>query len=382
MKPTSFRHGVALASIILFCTASLFAQEPRTPSKSKLDTALETASRTGRPVLIVGARDGCGLCQAFLAELQSDPNARAATSRFISLKYDVDDRTEWPKVANQYNYDGSYLPVILVLRADGKQLYGHAGAPPLASAFLIDQLKKSGPVPNAKQINQLREAADKAAELVQAGKIDQAVPLIKRHLDSSAFAEPVIELKKLAEELTATAKATLDESVKSMEADPPSFEAALAFVETSRLYGELPTIEEAIKDKEKEYRKNSNWVDLLNQAEMLSKAQAYVTDGKARQAIGIFQSLQQKYPGSPGAEKAKEQLAGLDTSDETAAASTPGADAPASESLKRASSYLRFGKSFQSKDPAKARKYYEKVIETAPNSELATEALQLLNQLP
>lgn len=56
-----------------------YAQEDST--KSKLDAALELASQTGRPVLVMGSRESCGLYQAFLAELSGDRRARAIVSQ-------------------------------------------------------------------------------------------------------------------------------------------------------------------------------------------------------------------------------------------------------------------------------------------------------------
>jgi tetratricopeptide (TPR) repeat protein len=380
MLSTLPSRGLAFGFVVWLGTTCLFAQEQNAGSKPKLDLALETSAQTGRPVLIVGARDTCGLCKSFLAELQTDPRARAATGQFVSLKLDVDDPAEWSPAARKYPYQGGLLPIILIVRADGEQLYGNAGAPPQAAAFLFEQLKKAGTVLNPKQLEQVRESAEKAQALVEAGKIDQAVSLMKRHLETGSYAAPAVELQKLADELSAKAKDALAAAEQAMN-DEPHFEAALAFAETERLYSELPEVGNAIKDKEKEYRKNPAWVDLLNQAEIFTRAQAFADDGKNRQALALFQSLQEKYPGSPAAGKAGEEIAKLDQTPETSV-STAAVSTEDSADVKRAASYLRFGKTFQGKDAEKARKYFEKVIETAPDSDLAAEARQLLEKLP
>lgn len=347
-------------------------------TKSKFDAAMEVANQTGRPVLVVGTRESCGLCKAFLAELQSDRQARAVASQFVPLQINIDDPAERSAMA-KYRYDGSVLPIIWIVRADGEQLYGHAGAPDRTAPFLAEHLKNGGTLLNSQQLTQLNQSVEKAKSLIEEGKIDQAAPLLKRYAGSGSYAAAAVQLDKMVEELTTAGRTALESAEQNMKAGSPSFDAALALVAVDRQYGALPELALAIRDTVKEYRKDEAWATLLDQAELFSKAQRYADEGQTRQAASYFQGLKQKHPGTQAAEQAEQALAKLDQAPATSTPKTATEDNPAK--LKQAASYLRFGKTFHFSNPESARKYYEKAIETAPDSEYAAEARKQLAQL-
>ena len=357
-------------------------------AKSKLDAALEIAAQTGRPVFVVGSRASCGLCQAFLAELQSDRQARALVSQFVPIKLDIDNAAEW-QALTKYPYEsGGSLPIVMVFRADGEQVYGRSGAPEQTALFLVEQLKKSGTQLSSQQLAQLRESIDKAQALIDDEKIEQAVPLLKKYAGSGSYAAAAVQVDKMVEELTTAGKAALEAAEGQMKSGSPSFEAALAFLEVERQYGALPDLSITIREKDKTYRKDDAWAPLMDQATLFDKAQRYASEGNSRQAAGYFQGLKQKYPGTPAAERAEQELAMLDAAPPAASVSSASSTAAASKAgdsevnLKQAASYLRFGKTFHYTNPDNARKYYEKVIEAAPDSDLAAEARKRMADLP
>lgn len=386
----SHRQSLRIIATVMGLAVALAAlpAQAQDTTKTKLDVALELAAQTGRPVFVVGSRQSCGLCQAFLAELNGDRNARAVMSQFVPVKLDIDSSAEW-QALTKYPYEsGGSLPILMVFRADGEQIYGRSGAPEQTALFLVEQLKKSGTQLSSQQLAQLRESIDKAQALIDEGKIEQAVPLLKKYAGSGSYAAAAIQLDKMVEELTATGKAALEAAEQEMKSGSPSFEAALKFLDVERQYGGLPGLAITIREKGKTYRKDDAWAALMDQATLFDKAQRYASEGNSRQAAGYFQGLKQKYPGTPAAERADQELAKLDAAPPAASVSSASsaAAAPKAEdseaNLKQAASYLRFGKTFHFSNPDNARKYYEKVIEVAPNSDLAAEARKRIADLP
>lgn len=373
-----WRCAAAMLSCALCLAAFPEVRGQEGAAKSKFEAAMEIASQTGRPVLAVGTRDTCGLCKAFLAELQSDRQVRLVASQFVPVQIDIDEPAQRSALA-RYRHDGNVLPVIWIIRADGEQLYGHAGAPERTAPFLAEHLKRSGTLLSGQQLAQLTEAVEKAQSLVEAGKIEQAVPLLKRYANSGSYAAAAVQMDQLAQEVASAGKSALEAAEQGMQADSPSLDAALAFVEVQHQFGSLPELTIAIRDKAREYRKDEDRAPLLAQAELFHKAQQYAAEGKIRQAASYFQGLKQQHPGTPAAERAEQALAELDNAP---AETTPSPRSSDNDpKVRQAASYLRFGKTFHFTNADNARKYYEKAIEAAPNSEHAAEARKLLSQL-
>ena len=103
-------------------------------------------------------------------------------------------------------------------------------------------------------------------------------------------------------------------------------------------------------------------------------------------AITALKQVIAKYPDTPVARLAQEELTRLDPA---AAADAGGASKPAggeaagsaASAEKKASSYLKMAKTFAAGKPDKAREYAQKAIEAAPDGESAREAKALLERL-
>lgn len=72
------------------------------------------------------------------------------------MKLDVDNAAEWQALTKYPFESGGSLPILIIFRADGEQLYARSGAPEQTAFFLAEHLKKSGSQLGSQQLAHLR----------------------------------------------------------------------------------------------------------------------------------------------------------------------------------------------------------------------------------
>jgi thiol:disulfide interchange protein len=100
-----------------------------------ISTALSEARESGRLVFLDFHAPWCGACRKLEETTLSDPEVKAALSRYVILKVDTD---EHPSVGKYFNVVG--LPTLLVMTPIGDELYRHVG--PIDHAPLANDLRK------------------------------------------------------------------------------------------------------------------------------------------------------------------------------------------------------------------------------------------------
>lgn len=75
------------------------------------------AAREGRPVVVVLTATWCGHCRTYAANVLSDPRVIEASSDFVMVRIDVDQR---PDLARRFALDGGYVPRTLFLTPEGQ----------------------------------------------------------------------------------------------------------------------------------------------------------------------------------------------------------------------------------------------------------------------
>ena len=85
-------------------------------------TALQSANRNGRLLLVDFYAEWCGSCQVLDATVLSDPEVQAALGQVDFLKVDTDEHVEASK-----HYDVVGMPTLLMLDADGAELFRRVG---------------------------------------------------------------------------------------------------------------------------------------------------------------------------------------------------------------------------------------------------------------
>ena len=96
-----------------------------------LTDGLEQLKTAGRPGMLVIHKSWCGACKALGPKFASSDAIHALADRFVMINVQDDDDTNSP----DYALDGSYIPRIYFLGADGKALPQYTSANPQYKHF-------------------------------------------------------------------------------------------------------------------------------------------------------------------------------------------------------------------------------------------------------
>jgi len=303
-----------------------------------------------------------------MTRFRTERAVTALAAQFVPIKVDTGGTPEWGRVARKYKYEGNGIPILMVIRADGKQLYGRSGSPAQLAAFLAGHLKQSGNLLDDRKRGEIAAAVKSAKENIEAKNMDPVIDAIVRHAGSGSFDEASVTMDALAEEVTKEAVAAINEADAELQKRETMWDGALAFAQLERTYRRLPGVSNLLTEKQRDYRKDATMRDQVELARLLDRAQTYAEEEKFRQAATLFESIVKDYPDTPAAKTAAEELPKL------AGKAEPQSDADE----RRALSQLRLGKQLLKRKPEIAQEYFERVIKLAPNSEAAKEAKKLL----
>jgi len=333
--------------------------------------------------------------------LNTDLSIRPLVVQFVPLKVSTDG-PEWGDWASRYPPEGRGIPIIYIVRADGKMLSGKSGAlnGDALRLFMVQQLSQSGRNFSDQEVTLLAnavEAMQKAQEADNPSLAAKAILATKRlgPLEKlNSFAKVAKEAEDLIKQLTKQGLAQVEKIKEKLAGDAPPFEAVVELVEIERAYAFLPEVKTAAVAVARDLKKKESLRETLEQAEAFDRAKAIlaVPNGKSR-AVGALKQVAARFPDSPAAKMAKEQLSKLG---ETAVAANDAAKPPpktgqatsgekpsgSSASVeKKATAYLKMARTFAENRPEKAKEYAQKVIDLAPGLEQAKEAKELMDSL-
>lgn len=245
---------------------------------------------------------------------QRNRAARALAARFVLLKVRTDDPKSWREWTSKYKSQGSGLPLVFVVRADGKQIYGKAGAPKALPQFLAAALKLSGKIPTRGQLIRLRKSAETAKESIDGGDIAKAAVILSRSNAEGSFAAPAVKLQKLAAGLTEKGKKALAEAQKKIKSEKTAFEGLLELVQIERHYGRLADLRKSIRLALRDARKDAGLRSLLLQANAVDRAREYEDEKNVKRALIAWKQVVEKHPDTPAAKLASERIKALEES--------------------------------------------------------------------
>ena len=93
---------------------------------------------------------------ALLERLQTDRSLARYAGWFVPLKIETNG-AEWAKWSRQYRAEGRGIPIIYVIRADGKQLFSRSGSlPGMELPVMLQQaIAQAGTIYNDLQLHLL-----------------------------------------------------------------------------------------------------------------------------------------------------------------------------------------------------------------------------------
>ena len=301
------------------------------------------------------------------------------------LKVATDEPKTWSAWSRKYKHEGNGIPIVYVVRADGQQLYGKSGTPAPLPLFLVSALKQGGALLPEKKLELLQRNLERAQQLREQGQTEAAVIQLRRNLNTGSFASPAVQSEQIAAELTTEATESLKQAREDLQAEGKRLAAAISMLQIDRDYGGLPQVHKLMGPELKRLRTQTETRDVSKQAESLVKADSYQRDKKWRLALAAYQRVIDRFPKTQAATLASQGIvkvraesnAPLTTSKTS---NPPRPSTPLNAQAKRAASLLRLGKLLNKRNPQHARSYFERAIKTAPDSDAAAEARQLLRK--
>ena len=297
-------------AVIFFCSLSARG------SAMTGEEAEKAARQSGRPILAVAGRPTCGNTTAVLGHLK-EPALAPVLSQYVYVYLDADGPTgqSWEKKYGRP--EGTMLPFIWVLRADGEQLFSHAGFMESAelSEMLSAQATKAGKVFSAKEEAVIRKALEDAKQARKKGDAGEAVkallPLKKLGPlgGLKSYAKFAVDANELVAQLTKEGKAMLTEADEELSSGDAKFAGALTYTRARRVFTPLTTLKTELTAASRKYDRSQDLADVFRQAEAVDRAQAMAGSPHGKEkAAAAFQRIVSAYPDTEAAKLAAKEL--------------------------------------------------------------------------
>jgi hypothetical protein len=332
-----------LLSGLCFAPGAL-AQTDRQPDAATISVqeAASEATKTGKPLIVLGTSATCSRCQALKQGLSSNPELKLLLTQYVTVEVPFAGR-EFKEafqaiVARDKKFNQPIgAPSVFLFTAAGETVYaGPNQASGMAAGdelkkLLIEGIGKNGGVRSPALEFANKSSAEQAADLRQARKLlseKQVVPaalLVARHIQPAAESdEQIAAVVKLTGLPLAksNSEAELDALVKQLSGPGQSLvQAALAqassgdatrgavqLAELDRAFGKFPALAEPLAAAWKETEAKANVPQLREQAELIDKARAAESEQDLPRAIAAYEEVVATYPGTQAAELSQQRL--------------------------------------------------------------------------
>jgi len=239
-----------------------------------------------------------------LNRLNSDRSIAPLVAQFVPLKIDTGTQ-EWQQWARKYKHEGSTIPKIFVIRADGTMLYGKSGmlSGNALPTMLIQALRSAGEIYNNKETTTLISTVEKAKKAYEDGNKFEAVRTISTTKklgklgELKSYAKPAIEANQLVKQLNEDGSKALIDTKEIITNSNNPLEGVIEFVETQRIYTLLPIMKIKLTRAMREHQQTTAFRDLLTQAEMFNRARVQVNSKRYKNAGLIsLKKIVSRYP--------------------------------------------------------------------------------------
>lgn len=321
-----------------------------------------------------------------MTRFRTEPAVRTLAAQFVPIKVNTSVAKDWTRLTRTYKHEGNGIPILMVIRGDGEQMYGKSGSPSQLTNFLASHLKRAGRVLSPAEVAEFKSAVEEGRKNLDEKDYASVVDVVDEYAGSGSFAEVAVEMDKLAGELTKQVETMLAEADKKLKESATAFDGALSFAAIEQDFKKLDALSKPLAAKKIEYRRDAELRDLVDQARIVARARSFADDGKPDRALSMMQALVEKSPETPGGKLAASEIPDLKQAVAESASSSliPSKSKPGKSSgaaIKKAASKLRFGKALMDRNPSKAAEYLQEAIKLAPDSDVAAEAKKLLKKI-
>ena len=234
-------------------------------------------------------------------------------TQFVPLKVETNGEP-WQKWARKYRHEGSSIPIIFVIRADGEMLYGKSGSKPGQElpAFMLQQLQQAGRIFSASELATLTTAVEEAKKALAEGNKVIAVRRLAalKKLGTpgqlGSFATVATEADGLVKQMIEEGQTRLKEAAEKLAVETSRFDGALTLVQAKRIYSPLPDLSKPAAEAYGNARRDKALAPLLEQAEAIDRAESLLllADGK-RRAAEQLERVATRYAGTPAEQFAR-----------------------------------------------------------------------------
>ena len=245
-----------------------------------------------------------------MQRLQSDRSIAPLAAQFVPLKISSDG-DDWNAWFRKHPSSDKIIktPLLSVVRADGKLLDYHPGAPKGndLKLYLQRNLTRAGRTLTLAQAETLEKLVEEATGLWTSGDRKAAIKKLSalRKLGPlgklGSFAEPAVAADKLVAEWTNEFHQSLTEIRSKVASDP--LPALIDFVELEDVYRNFEPAKAKLVEARRELRKKRELRELLRAADILTKAKLRIESGKS--ATSTTAALQKLIDDRPDTEVAK-----------------------------------------------------------------------------
>jgi len=265
--------------------------------------------------------------------LNTDGSIASLVAQFVPLKVETDG-PNWGQWATRYRHEGTGIPILYVIRADGEKLYGQSGSKEGAELpqFLIAHLRNSGTIFSNQQLATIKSVVDDVNKALGEGDAFTAVKRAEtlRKLGTPGKLGSHATVAKQADELyvklVEQGKMALSDAQQKLTGDD-KFAGVLGVVSTSRIYGVIPDLKKELAVAERDLGKNAELKPLVQAAEPLDRALALAgqkTSTLQKQGITALAAIVTRNANPAATEVAKAKLAELGADVPAATATSKG----------------------------------------------------------
>ena len=274
------------------------------------DKAVALVKRTGRPLLAIGGTTNCPYCVRMARQLETNEALAPLAAKYVILKIDTSTPL-WQEWTRRYEVEGDGVPQVIILRGDGQQIYGKAGAPVELDRFLEKYLADAGTVLTDRELADLEKLVKEAQKNLKKRDYPKAIELAQECLREECHAEAVGEARKVLDQVAERAKIGLKDAQKKLATRDKALDGAVALLELKETFAGHSEAAGPIADAVTSGQQDSTRATLFEQAEVVREARAKEQARQFPAAIESWQSLVEKFPDSPGAELARRRIADL-----------------------------------------------------------------------
>lgn len=275
------------------------------------EQAVALTRRTGRPLLAIGGTVNCVYCVRMAKQLETDESVAPAAANYVILKIDTGSRL-WREWREKYDIDGDGVPQVVILRADGKQIYGKTGAPADLKAFLEQNLPDAGTILSSAELADREKLFREAQKHLKKKDYAKATELGLECVQDDCHAAVVGEARKLLDNLDDRAVVGLKDAERKLGSRDRTLDGALALLELEAAFGQHPSAKGRIQDALSKHAEGEDKAPLFAQARQVREAQRLETAKQRPEAMAAWKQILENHPDTPAATLATRRLADLE----------------------------------------------------------------------